>query len=235
MLSGLITEEQIAALKEAFPETTLYKYPLKMGKVTHDIIYRPIDEAILGRVTELVNSGEPGQGVPIEVANEMIFDHCVVWPRLNVSDKASLRLGDIPQIVKNIQEKSGFVDITITGQVIGPDVLSSIIYAPKSWGEPTEADLERLATDEITSQFEQHRVRVGRYTFVVRPLTRACIGTINQSPDRHITAAKVVTLWPFPDDTRLDWTKIPAGIIAKLGAAAEDLSGWDTVTEVEEI
>ena len=80
MLKGTITEEELKLIKEAYP-VQLMKYPVKLGKNVHDVIYRAIDTVLLDRIYKMLDKDEFSvKGLPLEVANQEIFDYCVIWP-----------------------------------------------------------------------------------------------------------------------------------------------------------
>lgn len=234
MLKGTITEEELAVLKEAYP-VQLMKYPVKLGKNIHDVIYRTIDTVLLEQIFKMMDKDEfSSKGLPLEVANQNIFEYCVLWPDPKEINLDTLPVGFLPSLIKSITEKSGFTDITINNQVIGPDVNSRVIQEFPYWGIPTEEELEKLRIKH--PHFEMQQVRLNnKFCFIIRPLTRTDIHVANQASDRYIAIAKCVTLWPEVNDERLDWEKLPAGIISRLGTQAEEISGWQGDVEAEEV
>ena len=222
---GTIDQSTIEQCKAKLPNATLFKKAWKTSKGTDDYLCRCIDQILLDNIEKRLESN--GKGIPLDESNQIIYDYCVLWPVLTDNEKKTLPIGVVPSLVKVIQERSGFVDITITGQVIGPDVSSTIIKEFAPWGDIQEDDLLEI----MQTPFELHRVKIGKYVFVIRPLTRPDIVIAQSANDRHISYAKSVTMWP----KTVDWNTIPAGILDTLGQSANQVSGWDREAEVEDV
>ena len=227
---GKITDEQIQALKKAHPDDGLFKYPFANKK--DEFVFKAISHSLYKRVATMAMEAEmQGRPLPIEDANEMIFDSCVVWPELTLEEKLKLPVGAIASCVKIIQEKSGFIDIDIYQRVLGPDTFTTTLKDHEYWGDIDEVQIEALKKE--VSPFSIHRVRIGRWVFVIRPMTRVDIQVASQSNDDQLTIARAVTMWP----KEVRWDTIPAGIIDKLNRKANDISGWEIAdsAEVEEL
>lgn len=228
-MKGKITEAEIAELKKLFPKGGLFKWPAPDNK--NEIVFRAVDQALMDKIVNLIREAElAGRGLPIQDINEKIFDACVLWPALSLDEKLTLPVGVIPSVVKSIQEKSGFVDIDVFGRVLSPDTFTTILRDFDYWGDISDEDAKKLK--EESAPFLLSRVRIGRFVFVIRPMTRIDIQVASQSNDDQLTLAKSVTMWPKD----VEWGSIPAGIVDILGKKANDISGWSEADiEVEEL
>lgn len=224
---GLLTDEQKKELKASNPGTTLFitNYDKK-----NDVVFQHITYPLLQKVTDLIKDSElQGKGLPIKEVNDLVFDTCVVWPKLTHEEKDNLVAGAIPQIVKSIQEKSGFIDIDIFQRVLAPDVFTKCIQDYDNWGDLPDEQVEKLKEDN--QPFSLFRTRIGKFIFVIRPMTRIDIQISSQSDDDQLALAKCVTVWP----PKVDWDKIPGGIIEVLVRECNACSGWSESAEVEEL
>lgn len=225
---GNITPEQIAELKQAFPGEALFKWPSPDKK--DDVIFRAITYDLLQKILSIVREAElQGRGLPVQEVNEKIFDACVVWPKFTVDEKLALPVGIIPSIVKVIQEKSGFIDVDIMQRILAPDTITTIIRDFDYWGDIDEEEADKLR--ESCKPFALFRVRIGRWVFAIRPMTRIDIQVASQSTDDQLALAKAVTMWPKD----VKWDTVPAGIIDILGRKANEVSGWEPDSQVEEL
>lgn len=228
---GTVPPEIVAQTKERFPNATLFKKPFQTPRGKDEFLCRCIDMGLQELVQDRLQAVEAqGKGgIPVEEANQMIFDYCVIWPQLDEEELDGLPYGMVPALVKVIQERSGYVDITITGQALGPDVTSVMIQSFPHWGDISKDEVTALKAD---SRFPLYKITIDRkYIFVIRPLTRTDMIVAQAANDRHISYAKSVTMWP----AKIDFSTIPAGILDTLGQAANGVSGWDSSPEIEEI
>ena len=123
------------------------------------------------------------------------------------------------------------IDIDIFQRVLAPDTFTTILRDFDYWGDLEESDTEQLRKD--CSPFALYRVRIGRWVFVIRPMTRVDIQVSSQSNDDQLTLARSVTMWPKD----VKWETVPAGIIEILSRKANEISGWENgdSSTVEEI
>jgi hypothetical protein len=225
---GQVTEKDIAEIKSAYPKEALFKWTSPDKK--DDLIIRAISYELMQKIVNMIRDAElRGTGMPIQDVNEKIFDSCVLWPTFSLDEKLSLPVGIIPSVVKSIQEKSGFIDIDIFQRVLAPDTFTTIIRDFDVWGDIS--DEEATALKESSKPFSLFRVRIGKWVFVIRPMTRIDIQISSQSNDDQLTLARSVTMWP----KEIDWETIPAGIIEILGRKANEISGWDPDATIEEL
>jgi hypothetical protein len=224
---GKITDAQIAEIKMAYPDTALFKWTSPNKK--DEAVLRPITADLLKKLTSIIREAElQGKPLPIQDVNEKVFDSCVLWPAFSIEEKLSLPVGTIPSIVKVIQEKSGFLDIDVFQRVLAPDMLTTILKDHEYWGDISDEEVAELKT---RTPFQLNKVRIGRWVFVVRPMTRTDIQVATQANDDQLALAKAVVMWP----REVKWEHLPAGIIELLGRKANELSGWDDDSTVEEL
>jgi hypothetical protein len=222
---GHVTDKDIEELKAAYPEDALFKWVSPDKK--DDVVFRAISNDLMKKIIDMIRAAElEGKGLPIQDVNEKIFDSSVLWPKFTLDEKLALPVGIIPSLVKVIQEKSGFVDIDIFQRVLAPDTFTTVIKDFEFWGDVTEEDSTKLS--EKYPSFSLYRVRIGKWVFVIRPMTRIDIQIASQSNDDQLTLARSVTVWP----EEIKWENIPAGIIEILSRKANDVSGWDNDSEV---
>lgn len=225
---GKITEAEIQELKTAYPEDALFKWTSPNKK--DELVIRAINQELMKKIVGMVRDAElQGKGLPIEDVNEKIFDACVLWPTFNLNEKLSLAVGVIPSVVKTIQEKSGFIEIDVFQRVLGPDTFTTTIKDFDVWNDITTEEVDELKKE--VGSFSLFRVRIGKWVFVIRPMTRIDIQVATQSNDDQLTLARSVTMWP----KEVKWETLPAGIIEILGRKANEISGWEPDAEVEEL
>lgn len=225
---GNITEQEIAQIKAAYPNEALFKWTSPNKK--DDLVLRAISHDLMQKILNMIKDAElQGRGLPIQDVNEKIFDVCVLWPKLTLDEKLALPVGIIPTIVKVVQEKSGFIDVDIFQRILSPDTITTIIRDFDYWGDLDEDESETLK--EKCKPFALFRVRIGRWVFIIRPMTRVDIQVATQSNDDQLALAKSVTMWP--EDVK--WETIPAGIIEILGRKANEISGWEPDAECTEL
>lgn len=225
-MKGFITPEEIAELKKAVKDP-LFKWadPNKKG----EIVFRPINAGLANQIMLAVRAAEEsGRVIPISDLNEKIFDSCVLWPTFTIEEKLMLPVGIIPSVVKSIQEKSGFVDVDIYNRALGPDTVTTTIKDFDYWGDVSDQEVETL---KGKTSFALFRVRIGRWVFVIRPMTRTDIQIASQAQDDQLALAKCITMWP----NQVEWENVPSGVVELLGRKANEISGWDPEAEVSEI
>lgn len=225
---GQITEKEILEIKNAYPKEALFKWTSPDKK--DELIIKPISYELMQKIVSMIRDAElRGSGLPIQDVNEKLFDSCVLWPTFSLDEKLSLPVGIIPSVVKSIQEKSGFIDIDIFQRVLAPDTFTTILRDFDVWNDITEEESEALK--KTSAPFSLFRVRVGKWVFVIRPMTRIDIQVASQSNDDQLTLARSVTMWP----KEIEWESIPAGIIEILGRKANEISGWEMDAIIEEL
>jgi hypothetical protein len=225
---GIITEKEITELKEAYPGEALFKWTSPNKK--DELVLRAISHDLMQRIVNMIKDAElQGKGLPIQDVNEKIFDACVLWPSFKLEEKLNLPVGVIPSVVKVIQEKSGFIDIDIFQRVLGPDTFTSTLKDFDTWNDITDEEAEALKKE--VGVFSLFRVRIGKWVFIIRPMTRIDIQVASQANDDQLALAKSVTMWP----KEVKWETIPAGIIEILGRQANEISGWEPDAEVQEL
>lgn len=229
MLKGLITEAELKKLKEFYGEgAVLCQKPL--GKGSDDVVFRILVQDDIKTLRDMVReSTEAQKPLTLEEVNLFIFKSCVVWPALTDEEIENLRVGIIPSVVKSVQEKSGYSDITVLGQAIGPDLQSVLIKDFPYWKDISAE--EKVKLEAKHPQFELQKVFCGRFVFIIRPMTRTDIRLANQSDDRALTMARAVTVWP----EEVPWDAIGAGYIESIGEAANAIAGWEHEAEVQEV
>lgn len=227
---GLITDKQKEDLKEAYPKDALFKWTTPDKK--DDLVLRAISSELMAGIVDIIRESEmAGRNLPIQEVNDTIFDNCVVWPVFSAEERENLPIGIIPSVVKTIQEKSGFIDIDIFQRVLAPDTFTTILKDFDYWPDITED--ESKALKEASKPFSLYRVRISKWVFVIRPMTRVDIQVATQATDEQSTIAKSITMWPKD----VEWENIPAGIVEILARKGNDISGWsaDTDSDVEEL
>jgi hypothetical protein len=223
---GKLTAELIAETKAAYT-CPIFKWTSDDKK--DEAIIKQIDLDLLARVRMLAAESEAqGKALPVKEVNDLIFTQCVIWPALTEAEKEELIVGAIPSIVKDIQEKSGLLEVDIFGRPLGPDLHVSILKDFNYWGDLTEAEGAAL---KEASPFQLFRVRVGRWVFALRPMTRLDLKLASQAEDDTLSLVKTVTMWP----TEVDWNTIPTGVVIQLAETANRISGWSSESSVEEL
>lgn len=226
MSNKTVTEHDLKILKDMYKDP-LFKWipPSK----NFEIIFKPLNHENMKHIVNMIYEAEKyNKPVPYTDINQRIFDSCVVFPEFTIEEKESLPVGIVPSVAKVIQEKSGFVDIDVFGRDFGPDMLSTMIRDFDYWGDVTEADLKALKKDCV---FQLFRVRIDRWVFIVRPMTRTDLQVASQSQDDSLALSRAVTMWP----REIDWDTIPAGIVDILVKEVNKISGWNINASCEEI
>jgi hypothetical protein len=224
---GNITKEEQDQIKGLFKKDLLFKWTSPNKK--DDVIFKIITLDLMKKVGDIVSSADKeDKGLPIQEINEKIFDTCVVWPTFTLEEKLALPVGTIPSIVKVIQEKSGFVDVDVFQRVLGPDQYSVMIGDYQYWADPVD---EEIAALKDKTKFQLYKVRIGRFLFIIRPMTRTDLQVASTGTDESLTLVKSVSVWP----EKIDWELLPAGYIEKLAEVANSISGWDSSATVEAI
>lgn len=227
MISGKITEADLKRLKSQYLGPLFKWAPASLKDV--EFVFRPIDKKLQKIITDmLIEAEKRNKATPVEDVNERLFDSCVVWPELTLEEKQTLPVGTIPSLAKAIQEKSGYVDIDIYGRDLGPDLLTTIIRDYDFWGDVPETTLRELRDE---TKFKLYRVRIDRWVFIVRPMTRTDMQVSSQSSDEYLALVKCVCMWP----KEVPWDVVPAGVVDILVKEINKISGWELDSDCEEI
>lgn len=227
MLKGKISDQDITALKEMFTGTSLFKFPVDKN---NEIIFKAMTNKVIEQIrTTLLDRQAANKRFTEWDAEEIIFDRCVVWPEFKMEEKKNLPAGVFTSLAKAIRDKSYYVGVTETGKVYGPDIHSVKIQDFDYWSDISEAELEAVKKG---STFQLHRLRIERFYFIIRPMTRADLSIAALTADDQLTIVKQVTMWPF----EVPWDTLPAGVIEAIGLFANDISGVPkTDLEIEEL
>lgn len=230
---GKLTAEQIAEIKNMFDGAPLFKTSTKDNKGNeHDVLFRPIYSALYHRIQNLVDESRSRGGVvPQADIDNLIFDECLVWPDVTPAEKDLLEAQVVPTFSKIVQERSGFTEIDVYGNWIGPDTSTIPIKDYNYWGDYT---LEQLGEIKNSTPFQLFRVRIGKWIFIVRPLTTQDVRVAQTQPDSSLTLAKATVMWPAFEE--IDWSTVPAGIVDTVANVATKVSGWDVGdVEIQEV
>jgi hypothetical protein len=221
---GKITPEEVASLKEMYSPTGLFKWI--SGDKRDEVVYKVMDHSLMKFVRGMMAASEAqGAAYPVDDINEKIFDTCVLWPRFTIEEKMNFPVGAMTSLVKCIQEKSGFIDIDVMGRAYGPDIYTTVLKDFDYWADIDSEAYEKLAK---ATPFRLTKIKIGKWIFLVRPLTRADIQNAAAAIDDTMAIVKSVVMWP----EKIDWDVMPVGIIENLGRTANKLSGWDDDSQV---
>mgnify|MGYP001332699186 CR=1 FL=1 len=222
---GKVPGEVITELKLAYPKGKLCKWKSLDGK--DEVVFSPLTRKKMDFIRKVITNEAKESSV--ELINLMIFKECILWPQLTDEEIDSCPMGMVPSLVKVIQESSGYVSVDIYGNVLGPDLYTTILREADFWGDLTEEETTELVSK---THFPLVKVRIDRYIFVIRPMTRTDVLIANQSQlDPQTTMLASVTVWP----EAIDWDQIPAGICEVLGRKVSEISGWEVDGQVSEI
>lgn len=226
-MKGKVSKEILEQLKTEYQsgkQCPLFLYPTADGK--HDFVFQAIDHQLNANIRRLESEAkEKGLELNKQEVDAMIFDRCVVWPVLMPEEVDALPVGLMSTLPKVIQEKSGFTEIDIRGNVLGPNISVIPITDPCTWGDYTAEDAAKIKEN---SPFQCVRLRMDSWIFIIRPMTRSDMLVSQTAVDNSLTLAKCVCMWP----TEPNWDVVPAGYIDQIGNVALSISGWQT-TDVE--
>lgn len=216
MLKGKITPEEISELRAL---------GLPMSKLSYkgeDVVFTFVTKRVVDNLRQRAENG-----VNVDGYQEEIFDSCVVWPTLTLEEKLKLPAGYIPNIAHAILEASGFVFQNVFGQVISS---SNAFIRPvteiQGWEPATDKDIKRVV--ENNPGMAIHHVKVGRFGFLVKPLTRQDLIAVSLADDITFSIAKKGVLWPELEV----WENLPYGLIDMLKAQIEMISGVSDNDEI---
>lgn len=218
-MKGKASKEVLEELKEAY-NCPLFLYPTPDGK--HDFVFKAISHQLHARIRKMeADSKEKGMDLPKSEVDSLLFEECVVWPVMTPEEIDGVPVGLMSTIPKVIQEKSGFTEIDIRGNVLGPNISVIPVNSAVSWPDYTPEELKEVKDN---TPFMLVRLRMDGLVFLVRPMTRADMMVAQTALDNSLSVAKCVTMWP----KEVDWDKIPAGYIDQIGNVALSISGWET-------
>jgi len=223
-----VTPKIVAEAKAILgPEIAIYHYKDKTGR--YEAIFKEINHDLMKRIrTRIKEETLKNNLLPMEEINDMVFDECIIWPPVSTEDKNNLPVGKIVDIVKSIQEKSGFLDVDLAERPLRPDIYTEIIQDFDYWPSITKEEIVELK-EKIP--FQLFKVEIGGFEFVIRPLTKADIFLVNSSQDEQSTACKAVTVWP----TKVPWETLSGGVILLLSQEITRVSGFSSDSEVTEL
>lgn len=226
-----LTTEIIEQLKSIYgPDEPLMTYNEKRKANSQKFVFRQISHDMMKQVRKLVKDETlKGNLLPLEQVESFIFDECVVWPPISEEDKLNFQVGLVPQIVKNVQERSGFLDVDILDRPLRPSEYIEVITDFQYWGDISKEELEEI---KEKTPFAIFKITVDRWVFVVRPLTKGDVLALQNSNDEELTGCKSVTVWP----ANVGWDgKIPGGVVKVLWKGIMDISGFQEEAVIEEL
>ena len=194
-----------------------------------EIIFTPITRPLYTEIQEYLAKSRLEKTAETDIKEyvyEKIWDRCILWPSLTPEEKYKLPVGIMPQVTKTIQEKSGFMDVTIDGETIAETLTVSTLKDSEYWPKPTDAEKEELKKKFNIQLF---LVKIRNWYFVVRPMSRTDLRVSRESVDQVTTLCRCVTVWP----KTVDWDILPMGIVDMLNRKIEDLAGWTNDAECE--
>lgn len=219
-MKGKASKEVLEELKQTYGDCPLFLYPTPDKR--HDFVFRAISHQLHMRIRKMESEAkEKGLELPKTEVDSLIFDECVVWPVLTPEEMDAIPVGLMSNIPKAIQEKSGFTEIDIRGNILGPNISVIPVTSPKTWPDYTAEELKEV---KDSTPFMLVRLRLDGWIFLVRPMTRSDMMVAQTSVDNTLSVAKCVTMWP----KEVEWETIPAGYIDQIGNVALSISGWDT-------
>jgi hypothetical protein len=234
---GRIPEEVIEEYKQSNIKP-LYKWvsptPSKEktpeGEPIYDeILFTDIKHSLWKTIRNRVRQAEESGVTPdVEEINELVFLKCVLWPEFTPEDLRTMPVGFMPSVTKLIQEKSQFWNVDVLGRVLGPDLTTVTLKEGDYWDDISDKELAAIKKEH---KEELKKIRIGRWIFIARPVTRADITVAAQADDSEIALLERVVVWP--KDAK--WEDLPEGILISLGNAVNRISGWGIEGEVEEL
>lgn len=223
-----LTPEIIQSWKDKFPQCNFFRRP--KTPTEPELLFHTITRRLWNQIKEDVDSKRRNR-MPIDTheIDLRIIRECVVVPKITDALLDNMGVGAPGSISVLIQNRSGFSLMDVQGRVLGPDVLSIPINRTSFWDEPTTEQMEELkaSNDNLT------RLIVNQFSFYVRPLKRRDEREVLLSEDPALARCRVVTAWPVltPDE----WENVPAGIIEEAANAIQEMSGYNSQVEIEEV
>lgn len=233
IFKGSLTDEQKAALKEKFKGIPLFVVQSTDNKgQLHDIVFRPIFHDLYAKIQNMVEEGRSrGTSTSQLEIDDLIMDECLLWPEIALEERPLLEVSVVPSFSKIVQEESGFAEIDVAGNWIGPNHSTIPIKDYEYWGDYTASEVEEL---KQKVPFQLFRVRIGKFIFITRPLTTQDIRIAQTQPDNSLTLAKASVMWPHHE--KLVWNTVPAGIVDTLAMISTKLTSYNSDdVEVQEL
>lgn len=237
---GPVPEEEIKKIKASLPpETKVYKFvdpnPWKdeQGNLIKDeVIFKLIDPPLYSKIQKITEAEMAQDKMPDTMEIMLtVCTHCVLWPQMSIEEWYAVSVGYISTIAKNIQEKSGFIEVDIQGRVLEPAVNLSLVKEPDSWDEPSAEVIERL---KETCPFALYKVTIDdSWVFIIRPMDKVGLDLITEFQSGEESAldqlADRITIWP----EKVVWDNLPVFVPLTLINKANDLSGFVSSEEIE--
>lgn len=218
-MKGKLPDDVRAQLKIAYAGEGLFVW--NEPYTENNYVIKPITHNLYKEILERLATKEfSSEFEKKDYLNNFLFEKSVVWPELSPVEYTQLPVGIPPSIAKVVMERSGFINIMITGDVIGPDIHSTKLQDFTTWGDISEDEIEELKTQYKTSLF---RVRIDKFIFVIKPVMRSDIQTASIAVDDQLALVQGITVWP----KQVDWNLVPTGIVDILGEQANRVSGWN--------
>lgn len=224
IFKGKLTDEQREELKEMFPGTPLfYTVSEDRNKQQHHVVFRPIFPELYHAIQTLVQeSRASARLIPQMEVDRRIFEECLVWPHLSESEIQELEVQVIPNFSTLVQKESGFAEVDIYGNWIGMATNVLPIKDYDYWQDIAVSEIEELKS---STSFALKRLRIGKWKFVIRPLTTQDVMIAQTQSDVNLSLARSTVMWPGQET--IDWSVIPAGVVERIGTAATQISQWD--------
>jgi len=223
-----LTPEIIEQLKTVHDNEPLMVYSDKR-KNSQKFVFKAISHELMRKIRKLVkDEAIKGNLLPLELVDNFVFDECVVWPVVNEEDKLDYQVGFIPQIVKSIQEKSGFLDIDVMERPLRPSELVEVITDFEFWPDITLEEVEELKNKV---PFPLFKITIDRWVFIVRPLTKGDVKVLQETVDEEMGGVTACTVWP----EKVPWTEIAAGCVKILWQQILSCSSFSEECEILEL
>lgn len=225
-----LSQEIRESLKKLFPGQELYVFKQADGKRPY--VYRTLNHEDFISIVRDIRAREGNHAQNRDDQHYLVFDKCVIWPsevkNLSSELRNSLPVGDIPSVANAIMQNSGFTGIDLLGNILGKELFSTKIREADTW--------PMLSPEEKETLIAKHNsllslAVIDKWSFVVRPTTRADLSVIMTHDDKDFATCQINTVWP----ETIEWTNIPYGVIQSLSTHIESISGWQPNVEIEEL
>lgn len=227
-----VPDEVVQLYKSKFKGLPLFKKSFRFSKSSEpvEILFRWIDSDLHRRCQEMIYNGRLNKKFVEHDVAEMVFDRCVLWPEVKPEQKILWPAGFLQDVVKVIQEKSGFLETDIEGNILAPDFHTSVVAAADDWGDLDETEQKKLI-DAVGGKHDIRRIRFDKWVFYIRPMLVMDQQQVQTREDRDIALLDRVLLWP----SEVQWDMLPAGVISRLSDMVQHFSGWEAEAEIEEL
>lgn len=187
----------------------------------NDYVLRPISPKLYADLIQALSLKDfKSEYERKDYVNTTIFQKCTLWPEFTPEEYQTIPVGIFPSIAKVAMERSGFINVTVNGDIIGPDVHSVKIQDYTTWPDITEEEIAQLKSENTAALY---RVRIDKFVFVIKPVLRSDIQQAAMAADDQLTLVQKITVWP----KELDWELVPTGFLDILGEQANRISGWN--------